>query len=242
MSVTIVTGGTSGIGRAVAARMRSHGPVVITGRGEVRTRDVAEHLGVTGVAADVRSPTAMESVVAAANRLGPVTGLVHSAGIWTGGSVEDLTIEDWEDTIAVNLTGAFNAAKAALPALQSSGGSIVMIASDYGLVGGKEAAAYVASKFGVVGLVKAMAVDLADRGVRINAVCPGDIITPMLESEAAERGLTLAEALEESAASYPMGRAGTTAEVAGLVEFLLSPEAGYMSGAAIPVDGAFTAG
>ena len=86
-----------------------------------------------------------------------------------------------------------------------------------------------------------MAVDLAATGVRVNAVCPGDIITPMLESEAAERGLTLEEAIRESAESYPMGRPGTTAEVAGLVEFLLSDEAGYISGAAIPVDGAHTA-
>ena len=242
MSVTIVTGGSSGIGRAIAARMRKHGPVVITGRNAGHVNEVAEHLGVTAAPGDVRSPEDMVATVSIAAGLGPVTGLIHSAGIWTSGAIDDLTAEEWTDTIDINLSGAFHASRAVLPHLLENGGSIVMIASDFGLVAGRKAAAYVASKFGMVGLTKAMALDLADRGVRVNAICPGDIVTPMLESEAAERGLTLEEALEESAAGYPMRRAGTVAEVAGLAEFLLSNGAGYMTGAAIPVDGGFTAG
>jgi NAD(P)-dependent dehydrogenase (short-subunit alcohol dehydrogenase family) len=141
----------------------------------------------------------------------------------------------------VNLDAPFFLSKAALPHLQETRGAIINIASDWGLQGGKRAAAYCASKGGLVLLTKGMALDHAAQGVRINAVCPGDVDTPMLVAEAIHDGLSHAQALEKYGRDSPSGRVTRADEVAALVLYLASDQAAQITGAAIPIDGGNTA-
>jgi NAD(P)-dependent dehydrogenase (short-subunit alcohol dehydrogenase family) len=148
---------------------------------------------------------------------------------------------DLKNKVAL-VTVPFFLSRAAMPYLRNSKGVIINIASDWGLVGGRNAVAYCASKGGVVLMSKAMALDHAAEGVRINAVCPGDVETPMLYRSGTAHGLDEKSALREANASNRTGRVTTAAEVAALVAFLASDEAAQITGAAIPIDGGNTAG
>ena len=139
--------------------------------------------------------------------------------------------------MAINLDAPFFLSRAALPHLLRSTGSIVNIASDWGLKGGARAAAYCVSKGAIIQLTRAMAIDHASDGLRVNAVCPGDIDTPMLASEAEEHDIDLDEYLAQAAEESPNGRIGTPEEVAALVLFLASDVATHITGTAIPIDG-----
>ncbi|MDH5556061.1 MAG: SDR family oxidoreductase, partial [Alphaproteobacteria bacterium] len=150
--------------------------------------------------------------------------------------------EQWDETIAVNLTAAFRMSRAAIAAMRKQGGgAIVNIASDWALVGGRRAVAYCASKGGLLMMTKAMALDHAKENIRVNAVCPTEIMTPMLTGEFRAAGITDEEGLDAVARAIPMGRVGTPEEVARAVLFLASEQASFLTGVGLPVDGGVTA-
>ena len=245
----LITGATSGIGAACARELAGRGArLVLTGRSEERGEALLRALGSERdahfVIGDVRDRSFCSRIVeTTVERLGGIDVLVNSAGIWFSASAVETTDEQWDATIETNLSGLFFVSRAALRAMQAAGrGSIVNIASDGGLVGGVDAAAYCASKGGVVLLTKAMALDNAQRGIRVNAVCPGDTDTPMMLADFDQRGISLAEGSRESAERIPMGRMAEPEEVARIVCFLASEAASYITGTAVPIDGGITAG
>jgi NAD(P)-dependent dehydrogenase (short-subunit alcohol dehydrogenase family) len=214
------------------------------GRDAARTADLGSQFpSVHSWVGDLTSAEACDRLIAACVKaFGRLDVLVNNAGIYHAVNAEETTDQIWQQTLAINLSAAFFLSRAAMPYLRQSKGVIVNIASDWGLVGGRNAVAYCASKGGLVLMSKAMALDHAAEGVRINAVCPGDVETPMLYRSGAAHGLDEKSALREANASSRTGRVTTTAEVAALVAFLASDEAAQITGAAIPIDGGNTAG
>lgn len=242
--VAIVTGASSGIGMAVARRLAGDGySVMAAGRDKGRTMGLGSELpSLHTWIGDLTSSEACNGLVAACmTEFGRLDVLVNNAGIYLQADAEQTTDEIWRQTIAINLTAPFLLSRAAMPHLRLSKGVIINIASDWGLVGGRHAVAYCASKGGLVLVSKAMALDHAAEGVRINAVCPGDVETPMLYRSGEAQGLDEISALREANAGSRTGRVTTAAEVAALVAFLASDEAAQITGAAIPIDGGNTA-
>jgi NAD(P)-dependent dehydrogenase (short-subunit alcohol dehydrogenase family) len=248
--VALVTGASSGIGRAVALELAGRGArVVVAGRSAERAEAVAREIRNAGGVAevwlgDLREPAACAAMVErAVEAFGRLDVLVNNAGVSHAATAEETSEEQWRETLAVNLGAVFFASRAALPLMRrQGGGAIVNVASDWGLVGGERAAAYCASKGAVVLLTRAMALDHAREGIRINVVCPGDVDTPMLEEDFRQRGVDAARGRAESAASLPVGRVGLPEDVARLVAFLACDDPGFITGAAIPIDGGHTAG
>jgi meso-butanediol dehydrogenase/(S,S)-butanediol dehydrogenase/diacetyl reductase len=244
MSVVLVTGASSGIGAAVAIAFAEAGwSVLAAGRDEGRLDEVADVSDDISTWAGelVESDDCEELVSDTIDEFGQIDCLVNSAGVFIRGSAGELTDDDWRDTLAINLDVPFYLSRAALPHLLKTRGSIVNIASDWGMEGGDRAAAYCASKGGLVLLTRAMAKDHAADGLRVNAVCPGDVDTPMLSREADQRGTDIDEYLAEAAEASPNGRIAMPEDVAGLVLFLASDAASHMTGTVIPVDGGMTA-
>jgi NAD(P)-dependent dehydrogenase (short-subunit alcohol dehydrogenase family) len=213
------------------------------GRDAERTERLqSEDASIRSWVGDLASPDSCTDLVSACiAAFGRLDLLVNNAGIFLAGDAEQTTDEGWSQTLAINLSAAFYLSRAAVPHLRLSKGAIVNIASEWGLVGGKQAVAYCASKGGMVLMSKAMAVDHAAEGIRVNAICPGDVETPMLYDDGAARGLDRAAALNEADADSPTGRVTTPEEVAALVAFLASDAAAQITGAAIPIDGGNTA-
>jgi NAD(P)-dependent dehydrogenase (short-subunit alcohol dehydrogenase family) len=178
-----------------------------------------------------------ELVADAIDEFGSLDCLVNSAGVIVRANVADTSDEDWRCTMAINLDAPFYLSRAALPHLLQSTGSIINLASDWGLKGGGRAAAYCASKGAIIQLTRAMAIDHARDGIRVNAVCPGDVDTPMLSNEADDKDIDLDDFLAQAAENSPNGRIGTPEEVAALVLFLASDAATHITGTAIPIDG-----
>ena len=244
----LITGGNSGIGQATAALFAQEGArVVLTGRDEARGRAAAAEIeGAGGQAMFLRSDVRLadecrRAVEATLERFGRLDILFNNAGVFYPRNVIDCTEEEWDLTVDVSLKGTFLMSKYALPhMIAQGGGAIVNNASGWGLVGGDEAAAYCAAKGGVVLLTKAMAIDHARQGIRVNCVCPGDVDTPMLPADAQARGMKWEDYLA-SAANRPMGRIGRPEEIARAVLFLASDDASFMTGAALVVDGGGTA-
>jgi NAD(P)-dependent dehydrogenase (short-subunit alcohol dehydrogenase family) len=246
--VALVTGGGSGIGRAIAGRLAREGcAVAVAGRRRERLEEtVALVAGAGGVATahvcDVARADAVRETIAAAVRAhGRLDVLVNDAATNRPSpppaeTVAELADDWWAATLDVNLTGAFLCCKHAMPHLVASGrGAIVNVASTSGLAGNTNQTAYVASKHGLVGLTRAIALDYGARGVRANAVCPGFIDTERSRAfSAAVRG---AGWIERKLADIPLGRLGTPDDVASLVAFLVSDEAAFITGAVIPIDG-----
>jgi NAD(P)-dependent dehydrogenase (short-subunit alcohol dehydrogenase family) len=235
----LVAGGGSGIGLATAERLLREGArVVINGRDRTRL-DAAlselEGLGaVSAIAGDIGDEGDVGRVVAqATERLGRIDVLVNSAGIdGAGVSVLDLTTEGWRRVLDINLTGAFLLAQAVARTMGDGGGAIVNVASLNGLAAEPHFADYNTAKGGMLLLTKSLAVDLVERKIRVNAVCPGYILTPMTEQYAADP--QTAGAIR---AAIPMRRFGDPAEVAGAIAFLASDDASYITGATLVVDG-----
>ena len=238
--VALVTGASSGIGAAVARRLASDGyRVLAAGRDAKRTEALAAetpsiHAWVGALATSADCDRLIADCVRAEGRLDL---LVNNAGIYEIADAEHTTDDAWNRTIAINLTVPFFLSRAALPALRKRKGSIVNVASDWGLRGGANAVAYCASKGGIVLMTRAMAIDHAEEGIRVNAVCPGDVETPMLYRSGATRGADAKTALREANADSRSGRVTTPEEVAALVAFLASDSAAQINGAAIPIDG-----
>jgi meso-butanediol dehydrogenase/(S,S)-butanediol dehydrogenase/diacetyl reductase len=240
MSVVLVTGASSGIGAAIAIAFAESGwDVMAAGRDEARLEEVAEASDriVTWTGELAESEDCDELVADTIDEFGELDCLVNNAGIIIRGKVGDTSDEDWRETMTVNLDVPFFMSRAALPHLVTSEGSIVNIASDWGLRGGERASAYCASKGGLVLLTKAMARDYARDGLRINAICPGDVDTPMLAAEAEAEGIDIDEYMEAASESVPSGRVAEPEEVASLALFLASDAAMHINGTAIAIDG-----
>ena len=249
--VALVTGGASGIGLATAHRLAADGlrPALVDIDAAGLERAVSELGGsaaALAVEADVRSVADCERAIAEtlawAGRLDVV---VNCAGVWVEGPTETMTEADWDRVIDINLKGTFFVCRHAIPALVESSGCIVNVSSDAGLWGNKGAAIYSASKGGVTVLTKALAVELAERGVRVNAVCPGDVETPMIAYQARTYGGTdPAGYLADLLTAYPQrpARFIRPDEVAELIAFLCSERATPITGAAISIDFGLTAG
>jgi NAD(P)-dependent dehydrogenase (short-subunit alcohol dehydrogenase family) len=235
----LLAGGGSGIGLATAARLLREGAnVVINGRDPARldaALDRLDGMGVaSGIAGDISDEGDVERLVAqACERLGRIDVLVNSAGIdGAGASVLDLTAEGWRRVLDVNLTGPFLLARAVARAMAGGGGAIVIVASLNGLAAEPHFADYNSAKGGLVLLTRSLAVDLVDLKIRVNAVCPGYILTPMTARYAADpqTATTIRDAI-------PMRRFGDPAEVAAAIAFLASDDASYITGATLVVDG-----
>ncbi|HSH33794.1 MAG TPA: SDR family oxidoreductase, partial [Actinomycetota bacterium] len=185
-------------------------------------------------------------VAATVERLGGIDVMVCTAGVWVEGPTADMTEEQWDRTIDVNLKGTFFACRFAIPALIASEGSIAVISSDYGLVGGPGAAIYNASKFGVNGIVKSLALELAPHGVRVNSVCPADVETPMLAGQARDYGggdeSAYLAALKSTLPQGDRARFIRADEIAAAVAFLASDQAAPITGVCLPVEWGVTAG
>jgi NAD(P)-dependent dehydrogenase (short-subunit alcohol dehydrogenase family) len=243
--VALVTGASSGIGAAVTRRLAGDGfAVMAAGRDAKRTNELAaESPSVRAWIGDLATSDACSRLVAdCVKAFGRLDVLVNNAGIYHLAEAEKTTDSIWDETIAINLTAPFLLSRAAMPQLRKRKGAIINIASDWGLVGGRNAVAYCASKGGLVLMSKAMALDHAAEGVRINAVCPGDVETPMLYRSGATHGLHRKAALRAANESSRTGRVTTPEEVAALVAFLASDAAAQITGAALPIDGGNTAG
>jgi NAD(P)-dependent dehydrogenase (short-subunit alcohol dehydrogenase family) len=241
--VALVTGGGTGIGAAVARRLAADGyAVAVSGRRLEPLEQVAAETGGIAVQADSGDPAqAQRSVEQVVSQLGGLDALVYCAGVSRSGTVAGQTPEGWEAVMRTNVTGAFLTSRAALPHLEQRGGGVVAISSLAGLRAGPASAAYCVSKAALNMLIQTIAVDFGPRGVRANAVCPGWIRTDMgnmaMEELGSERGTDREGAYRLVHERMPIPRPGTVDEVAGLVAWLLSAEAGYINGAAIPVDG-----
>ncbi|MDE0673266.1 MAG: glucose 1-dehydrogenase [Caldilineaceae bacterium SB0662_bin_9] len=241
--VAVVTGSTSGLGRATALRLAREGAAVVVNSDlpDNGAETVAEIEAAGGTAVFVQGSVASredcEALAAAASDLGPVSILVNNAGIERRGGVLDCTDEDWDDMLNVDLKGIFVVSRAVLPAMLEHGkGAIVNIASvlSYDVI--PERAAYVAAKGGVLQLTKSMALDYGPRGIRCNAVVPGFFHTPMLEQSMIDSGDYEGTKAILTAKSV-FGRGGDPAELAAAVYFLVSDEASFITGAVLRVDG-----
>lgn len=244
MAVALVTGGSSGIGAACAIAFADAGwEVMAAGRDEERLAEVADVSdSIATWAGELAEPEDCDELVAdTVDEFGAIDCLVNSAGILLRGDATETTNDDWRDTMTVNLDVPFWLSRAAIPHLIEAKGSIVNISSYWGLQVDERTVAYATSKGGLILMTKAMAKDHAADGVRVNAVCPGGVDTPMLAEAAEDNEMEVDDFLGLVAENSPNGRIATPEDVAGLVLFLASDVAAHITGTAIPIDGGLSA-
>ena len=243
-TVALVTGGASGIGRAIVERFVRNGARVL-----IADIDVAAG---TALAASLGAPCRFQpldvtraedwtaAVAIAGETFGPLSCLVNNAGISTAGSVASTAEADWSRTMSVNATGTFLGCQAALAAMRAAGGAIVNIASARGQRASSGQIAYCASKAAILSLTRSVALHCGENGlaIRCNAVCPGIVDTPILDETRTLLGGGDAAAARLGA-MQPIGRLGLPSEIASMVAYLASPEAAFVTGATINVDGGF---
>lgn len=246
--VILITGAGGGVGSATAQALAQLGAsLALTDANPGSLQAVAQPLDALAIAADLRQVAECERIVASTlTRYGRIDALVNCAGVWVEGDSQDASEADWMRCMDVNLKGCFFMCSRAIPALKLSHGSIVNISSDAGVVGNQGAAIYCASKGGVTVMSKALAVELAPFGVRVNALCPSDIMSPMLRAQAERYGGDNPQAYFKGLlAHYPQGDAARfiePAEVAQYIAFLLSPAGAAVTGASVMLDFGVTAG
>lgn len=248
----LVTGSTSGIGLAIAKALAQQGAhIVLNGFGDAEApKSQIEALGVRAEyhGADMSKPGEIEDMMKfAAAKFGRVDILVNNAGIQHVAKVEDFPTERWDAIIAINLTSAFHTTRLAIPAMREANwGRVINIASAHGLVASAQKSAYVAAKHGIVGLTKSVALETATTGVTANAICPGWVLTALVQKQiddrAARDGITAAQAQNELLGEKQPSLQFTTVEqLGGLAVFLCSPAADQVRGVAWAMDGGWTA-
>jgi NAD(P)-dependent dehydrogenase (short-subunit alcohol dehydrogenase family) len=243
----LITGGGTGIGRACALQFSREGArVAVAGRRREPLAAVVAEIQAAGgqalsASCDVAKSDQVERTIReVVAQFGALHVLVNNAGILHVGSIEETSEAEWDRLMDVDLKGVFLVSRAALPELRKSGGAIVNIGSVLGLVGMKKRAAYAAAKGGVTMLTKAMALDHAQEGIRVNCICPAIVETDLVQtilSQAPDREA----AVRLRTAQIPLGRMGKPEDVAALAVFLASEESSWLTGAAIALDGGLTA-
>ena len=254
--LALVTGSTSGIGLGIAEVLAAAGAnVVLNGfgaaaeieatRAELGTRNGVE---VLYDGADMSRPEAIEAMVRrAVDRFGRLDILVNNAGIQHVAPIDEFPPEKWDAIIAINLSAAFHTIRHALPAMKQRGfGRIVNVASAHALVASPFKSAYVAAKHGIAGLTKTVALEVAEQNITVNAVCPGYVLTPLVQKQipdtAKARGISEDEVIRNVLlAAQPTRKFVTVEEVAALVLFLAGPQAASITGAVLPIEGGWTA-
>ena len=252
----IVTGSTSGIGLGIARALGGAGAnLMLNGFGDAAqiealraglAKEFGVKVGYSG--ADMSKPEQVRAMVkAAVDELGSADILVNNAGIQHTAPVESFPPERWDAVLAINLSSVFHATQAALPAMKARNwGRIINIASVHGLVASVEKSAYVAAKHGVLGLTKVVALEMAKTGITCNAVCPGWVLTPLVQKQIDDRAKRDAIAVDKAKAELlaekqPSGEFATTEQIGGLCVFLCSAAAAQIRGVAVPVDGGWLA-
>ncbi|MHB1219896.1 MAG: SDR family NAD(P)-dependent oxidoreductase [Alphaproteobacteria bacterium] len=244
--VVLVTGGSSGIGAATVKAFAAAGARVLsTGRDAARGKQVcAETAGKAEfVAGDLADPRFCETLVPeTVKRLGRLDVLINNAGALYRTAPVDTSAAQWHEMFAVNVDAPFILSSAAVRQMRAQGGgAIVNVASELALVGGKGIGSYAATKGAVALLTRSMALDHAEEGIRVNAVCPGEIRTPMLEASVLQRGMTVEDGMAFLARHVPMKRVARPEEIAATILFLASDAASFVTGALLSADGGSTA-
>ena len=246
----LISGATSGIGAAVARAFAARGArLMLSGRNEPRAKAIQGEAIAAGAEAEISLGDLRDAafctrlVERTVERFGRLDIVVNNAGIIYCETIEGTSDEQWRETMAVNLDAVFYVSRAALKPMKASGGGIIVnVASDAGVVGATLSAAYCASKGAVVLMTKAMALDHAKEGIRVNAVCPDFVNTPMIDEEFRQQRLDPVAGRAACAAGTPMGRIAEPEEVADAVLFLASDGARFITGTSLMVDGGYTAG